>query len=120
MVVPGASPGACGDESGDMVVARDERADASAVAEAYDENSLGVDEVELVHGIEGGLVALEFALIIGLVAGRSLAFADAGLIHADGGIAGLIDEPAHQGAEAVGFTLGIFDAIATEPADEEN
>src|SRR5712671_6744572 len=103
-----------------MVVARDERADASAVAEADDENLLGVDEVELVHGVEGGLIALEFALIIGLIAGRSLAFADTGLIHADGGVAGLVDQAAHQGTEAVGLTLGIFHAVATEPADEEN
>src|SRR5712671_4964648 len=103
-----------------MVIAGDERADASAIAEADDKNLLGVDEVVLVHGIEGGLIALEFALIIGLVAGRSLAFADAGFIHADGGVTGLVDQAAHQGAEAVGFTLGVFDAVATEPANEEN
>src|SRR6267154_1009269 len=120
VLVPGASPGTCGDESGDMVVARDERADPSAVAEAGDENSLGVDEVVLIYGVEGGLIALEFALIIGLIAGRSLAFANAGLIHADSGVAGLVDQAAHQGTEAVGFTLGIFHAVATEPADEEN
>src|SRR5882762_6086536 len=120
VLVPGASPGTCGDKPGDMVVARDERADASAVAEADDENLLGVNEVVLLHGVEGGLIALEFALIIGLIAGRSLAFANAGLIHADGGIAGLVDQAAHQSAKAVGFALGIFDAVATEPANEEN
>src|SRR5882757_9378871 len=103
-----------------MVVARDERADASAVTEAGDENLLGVDEIVLVHGVEGGLIALEFALIIGLIAGGALAFTDTGLIHADAGIAGLVDQAAHQGAEAVGFTLGIFNAVATEPANEEN
>jgi hypothetical protein len=31
----------------------------------------------------------------------------------------LIDEPQEQRSEAVGFTVWIFDAVTTEPADEE-
>src|SRR2546426_9917384 len=57
---------------------------------------------------------------IELTAGWAFAVADTRFVHADGCIARLIDNPADDRAETVGFAEWIFDAIATEPADEKD
>src|SRR5256885_7094855 len=62
----------------------------------------------------------ELALEVHLRARRTLTVAHAWLVHAHGRIAGLLRDAPQNRAEAVGFAVRVFDAVATQPPDKKN
>ena len=117
--VPGAPPGACRHKSAHGMRRRDQRSETASVAEADHDGAVRVQKCVLAHGPERRLVAFELGCEVGLVAGCSLAFADSGFFCPHRGITGLVDQTQHERAKAIGFALGRFDAVATQPAHKE-
>src|SRR4029077_1331530 len=104
----------------DRMIAGGERRKTSSVAQTEDEDTVPVDEVVLGHGIESGLPTFHLAQEVGFFA-IAQAFTHSGFVHADGGVAGFIDETAQQDAETVASSGGrIFHAVAAQPSHEEN
>jgi len=81
--------------------------------------AITIHEVVFADRLERSLIAGEFGLEIGFAA-LSLALAYAGLVHADGRVAGLLDDPPEDRAKSVGLAFRIFDRIATQPSHKKH
>src|SRR4029077_7634246 len=104
----------------DRMIAGGERRKTSSVAQTEDEDTVPVDEVVLGHGIESGLPTFHLAQEVGFFA-IAQAFTHSGFVHADGGVAGFIDEAAYQDAETVASSgVRICHTGAAQPSHEEN
>src|ERR1700739_4913725 len=92
---------------------------SSAIAQTDHEDGILVDKRVFGDGIEGCAVAIQLGLKVSRRA-IALTLANARLVHAHSGKAGLFDEPPKNRAEAIGLPVRVFDAIAAQPADEED
>src|ERR1700682_6455098 len=100
VLIPSPSPTAHGNKSADRMLARNQGRESTAIAEPQHKNAIQIDEAVFRKGIEGSLPAFQFALKIGLFAIPS-AFADPGLVHANRGVARLINQTQHESGETV-------------------
>jgi hypothetical protein len=91
----------------------------ASVAQADHDGAVRFQKCVLAHEPERRMVAFELGFEVGLVAGCSLAFADSGFFCSHRGITGLVDPTQHERAKAIGFALGRFDAVATQPGHKE-
>src|SRR5436190_4456044 len=119
VLVPGATPGAGGNVSAHRSALRNQRGKSSAVTHAEHDHAIYIYEFILAHRCESGAPAGKLGVKVSLRA-SSLTLANARLVHADGCIAGLIDETKNERAKTIGLAIGVFHAVATEPADEKN
>ena len=120
VLIPAAAPRSGRDVAAHRRPVCREGRESAPVAETQDEHTRQIDEGKTRDRRKCGVVRGQFTDEVELTARWAFAVADSRLVHADGRIARLIDNPADDRAETVRFAEWIFDAVATEPADEKD